>query len=632
MNVLPLRGKLARNGAPAPPDLAALVDEALAALDALDEVVGPEHGERVAEFERAATRHAPRVVLVGQVKAGKTALVNALAGLPGLLPTDVNPATSAVTSLHLNQPWRDPRASFSFFGQEDWDALTAGGGRLGQLARRAGREEEARELERQVADMRARTEARLGRRFEKLVGSRHNFDRVDAALLRRYVCVGDEEEDERSGRFAELTREASASVDAPAWPAALTLIDTPGVNDPFLVREQMTLAALAEADLCVVVLSAHQAMTTVDLALLRVLAGLRTGQALVFVNRVDELSDPDAQVPEIAARLRETLRRAGLPDEPAVLFGSAIAPLDGPADEGVAGLRARIATRLASGPAARPLADVVAEALSLCQQAKARASIVVARMDAAELAGRLDPILPAAQKALGLVIERGWLDLKAALLRTAEIFMEAECARLEAALRSGGRLGAWSVDTAALRSSMRGSYEDFEASSIRWIDAVLARLAGDLGDVYRDLVGEAAAAPVAPRAPVVPAPVPFARTMTIDADLGWWRRLLGGGVRGRVEELREAIRTETLALVGEFGSVQVPQLSRETWRIAASFHDAHAATLRAVATAGDAPARRDVLSRSGMDGGPEGRQARLAVAERRLAALHARLAPGRARA
>ena len=44
----------------------------------------------------------PAITMIGQVKAGKTSLVNAMAGLPDLLPADVNPWTSVVTSLHLN--------------------------------------------------------------------------------------------------------------------------------------------------------------------------------------------------------------------------------------------------------------------------------------------------------------------------------------------------------------------------------------------------------------------------------------------------------------------------------------------------------------------------------------------------
>mgnify|MGYP001800624505 CR=1 FL=1 len=54
---------------------------------------------RLGEFE-------PAITMIGQVKAGKTSLVNAMIGRPALLPADVNPWTSVVTSLHL-----DPKMS-----------------------------------------------------------------------------------------------------------------------------------------------------------------------------------------------------------------------------------------------------------------------------------------------------------------------------------------------------------------------------------------------------------------------------------------------------------------------------------------------------------------------------------------
>ena len=67
----------------------------------------------------------PSVTMIGQVKAGKTSLVNAMAGIPDLLPADVNPWTSVVTSLHMS-PEADPAdnsALFQFFDENEWDRL-----------------------------------------------------------------------------------------------------------------------------------------------------------------------------------------------------------------------------------------------------------------------------------------------------------------------------------------------------------------------------------------------------------------------------------------------------------------------------------------------------------------------------
>ena len=75
----------------------------------------------------------PSVTVIGQIKAGKTSLINAMIGEPGLLPTDVNPWTSVVTSLHINTPSPElnVRAKFKFFDSAEWDKLVSNGGRIG---------------------------------------------------------------------------------------------------------------------------------------------------------------------------------------------------------------------------------------------------------------------------------------------------------------------------------------------------------------------------------------------------------------------------------------------------------------------------------------------------------------------
>jgi predicted GTPase len=45
-----------------------------------------------------------RIAVIGQVKAGKSSFINALAGKPTMLPTDVNPWTAVVTKIHFGEP------------------------------------------------------------------------------------------------------------------------------------------------------------------------------------------------------------------------------------------------------------------------------------------------------------------------------------------------------------------------------------------------------------------------------------------------------------------------------------------------------------------------------------------------
>src|SRR5262245_43845039 len=44
-----------------------------------------------------------RIAVVGQVKSGKSSFINALVRRPSLLPTDVNPWTTAITQLHFGR-------------------------------------------------------------------------------------------------------------------------------------------------------------------------------------------------------------------------------------------------------------------------------------------------------------------------------------------------------------------------------------------------------------------------------------------------------------------------------------------------------------------------------------------------
>ncbi|NIZ14742.1 dynamin family protein, partial [Phaeobacter sp. HF9A] len=281
-------------------------------------------GQELENFE-------PAVTFLGQVKSGKTTLVNALAGWSDLLPSDVNPWTSVVTSLHLTpgQARAETSARFRFMTEEEWDHLLTRGGRMGEMAGRAGAEGEMDKIRHQVEHMRDRAKARLGRKFELLMGQSHDYGYFDKNLIERYICLGDdpefaEEEEAHQGRFADVTRSADLYLGSPVLPCKLCLRDTPGVNDTFLMREQITLQALRDSRVCVVVLTASQALSTVDLGLIRMLSNLQAEQVVLFVNRIDELADPAAQVPEIEASLRETLKAHHVPEGADILFGSAL--------------------------------------------------------------------------------------------------------------------------------------------------------------------------------------------------------------------------------------------------------------------------------------------------------------------
>ncbi|MEW9922063.1 dynamin family protein [Marimonas sp. MJW-29] len=301
-------------------------------LDELAGVVGDSNAKSLQRLRKQLAEFEPSVTLLGQVKSGKTALVSALAGWPDLLPSDVNPWTSVVTSLHVRPGTEHPEiaARFRFVSEEEWDRLILKGGRIGELAGRAGAESDLKRIQSQIEHMREKSRRRLGRQFELLMGQTHEYEHFDKNLLERYICLGDdfevdaEHHDETvQGQFADITRSADLYLNSPTLPFRMCLRDTPGVNDTFMMREQVTIGAIRESKVCVVVLSASQALTTVDMGLIRLISNIDTREIIIFVNRIDELTNPVSQIPEIEASVRETLRTHLEVDDVEVLFGSA---------------------------------------------------------------------------------------------------------------------------------------------------------------------------------------------------------------------------------------------------------------------------------------------------------------------
>jgi signal recognition particle receptor subunit beta len=270
-----------------------------------------------------------RIAVIGQVKAGKSSFVNALIGQPGLLPADVNPWTTAVTNLHFNcsNAPEGVAAAFKFFDPDEWTKIAEGGGRIRELTERLVPGFTPAVLSRHLDAMRRRAESRLGREFSKLLGTTHTFPRFDHDILERYVCAGLDDEatkpDDGPGQYSDITKTADLYFKSNAFGFPTILIDTPGTNDPFLVRDEITRRSLEGADFHIVVLTAQQPLSTADVTLFRMLRGLHKERIVVFINRIDQLSNLPADALAVAERVRDGLR-AEFPDvDVPIVLGSA---------------------------------------------------------------------------------------------------------------------------------------------------------------------------------------------------------------------------------------------------------------------------------------------------------------------
>jgi signal recognition particle receptor subunit beta len=253
-----------------------------------------------------------RVVVVGQIKSGKSSFINALVRQPFLLPTDVTPWTTAITNLHFAKPAPgNYSAAFHFFSESEWRELAEGGGPIRELTQRLVPGFDADLLRQHVTALRERAGARLGSEFEALLGGIHYFDGVSRDLLLHYVCSGEITGDAQSspfGKYADITKRADLYLDSGPFAFPVTVTDTPGTNDPFLIRDELTRRSLKSADLFIVVLSARQPLSDSDLALMRLMHGLNKDRIIAFVNRIDDFADVSYDLAEVLVFVEKKLQ------------------------------------------------------------------------------------------------------------------------------------------------------------------------------------------------------------------------------------------------------------------------------------------------------------------------------------
>jgi signal recognition particle receptor subunit beta len=297
-------------------------------LDSVDGIVDRSTRQNFRDLRQRLDNWAAKVAVIGQVKAGKSTFLNAFLRQHDLLPNDVNPWTSVVTNIRINIP-KDPvsGARFEFFAESDWQEIVAGGSKIRKLTEQLLPGFDTELLRKQSEEMKERAQKRLGNHYRTLLGTCHDYDFMTPDLLKRYVCAGPGSDEglerESLGRYAALTKVANVYMRLPEFQVPTIITDTPGVNDPFLVRDEFTCRSLDKSDIFVVVLSAHQPLTDVDIALIRILAKQDSKDVLIFVNRIDELDDYHTEVPRVIADVSRRLRDAIPEIEFKIVSGSA---------------------------------------------------------------------------------------------------------------------------------------------------------------------------------------------------------------------------------------------------------------------------------------------------------------------
>jgi hypothetical protein len=599
------------------------------AMEALEELTGDSAKRSLARLQRELKEFEPAVTFLGQVKSGKTTLVNAMAGWADLLPTDVNPWTSVVTSLHLTpgSQAREISARFQLMKEEEWDRLVQKGGRLGELANRAGAGGELDTIRKQIETLREKSRRRLGKKFELLLGQEHEYGYFDKNLLERYICLGDDffEDDapaeaENQGRFADITRSADLYLSSRAKPFRMCLRDTPGVNDTFMMREQVTINAVRSSRICVVVLSAHQALTSIDMALIRMISSLKSRDVVIFVNRIDELKDPSNQIPEIEKNIREVLTKQDGPDDARIIFGSAYWAnkvlsdnIEGMAEtsatsllnwaekeldaaisdyppidmiwhlSGLPKLQEIISERIVTTLGEPKLRKIAASAVTIASGQQA-ANKVRIEGDASgrslsmhEIRGELAALANHHTEALAQEIGTITESYQSRADRAHNNFIDRAVHSLVKHLEDSGDTKVWSYSPTGLRMLLRSAYSVFASRAQNTANKRYEAAVVDVAELYFKAFGNAVEGIQlsVPEAQDLPAPVTIAQTIALDFNDGWWvswwRRTRG--YKAFAKQFHSLISAETEDFMEQLKSVQTAEILAQLQSTLAAFID-----------------------------------------------------------
>lgn len=255
----------------------------------LDLGTGAELQAEIAKISN--TERLMKIGIVGRVKAGKSSLLNAIVfDGKNILPKAATPMTAALTELKWGQSYG---AEIEFFTPQDVENIKKEAQQYDRelesaiKAEIANAQEKFREKLKSKILPEAETESKARQKVERemskspLAASKDQYTRIQScgintADLQAKEITFDSLEILQSqledyvgadGRYMPLTKSVKISLPLESL-QNVEIIDTPGVNDPVVSREERTRKILKECDVIFIVSPAGQFMSSEDMELM----------------------------------------------------------------------------------------------------------------------------------------------------------------------------------------------------------------------------------------------------------------------------------------------------------------------------------------------------------------------------
>lgn len=222
--------------------------------------------------------------VVGQMKNGKSTLLNALIFENPVLPSATTPMTSSLSVITYGEK---PSAEVEFYSAADWN-------RLVDLSKSSGNGDEAAHA---AAEM---------------VENAKKIENIDFLLAQGRTAIGFKDLEDyvgAKGKYVAITKFVKISYPEEKLLDA-DIVDTPGFNDPVVSREQRSREFLERADVVIVVLYAGRPFDEQDRSLLfDQIRSAGTGKVVLLLNKYDLIIDDHGSEEKILEYVSKNIKQ-----------------------------------------------------------------------------------------------------------------------------------------------------------------------------------------------------------------------------------------------------------------------------------------------------------------------------------
>jgi len=223
------------------------------------------------------------VSFTGQIKAGKSTLINALIFGEEIIPADDIPHTAKITIIKYG---KEPRLEATFYNKDEWKIL--------QSNQEFYKEFLEDDIEKSISS---------GLFVEEIINKKAKTNKEkNLNNLKEYVA--------RGGKYTPFVNFVTLYYPNKIL-KEVTIVDTPGTNDPNKLRDKVAKEWIHKTNANIYITYANQAMDTIDIDFIdNFLLAVPKEQKLTVINKIDSVNDTDGLEEYIDELLSdESLRR-----------------------------------------------------------------------------------------------------------------------------------------------------------------------------------------------------------------------------------------------------------------------------------------------------------------------------------